>query len=228
MKKKIRIILITLLSFFLYQCDRKNDGQQKLTEANRIKAFAFYEEASRLAMNPSVEKDSLIKSVALLDSAILINPANKGYYFQKIHWLTKLGKYKEALKTIRKIEELSPGSADIKTMAGITHYLNEDAVSGRIKLLEADSLWNLALNTISPQNAMRLLSILSNKALVLKCLGKEEQAIAVLKRLSEEPVSNEYKEMYEVAMNHIDSLFSNRSGEELIEYLLSEIRDQSL
>lgn len=221
MKTTTKVIFITFLSFFLCQCDSKNTRKpDPVEEANQAKAMALYEEAFNLSITPFPQRDSLVQAIVLLDSAILFDPTDKWLYFLKNHCQTSLGEYKEALQTVRKMEELLPGSADTKYTVGIAYYLNDDPASGQVKFREADSLWNLALDTVSPQNEMVLLHILINKASVLKCLGEEEEASKVLKRLLEEPVLDKYEEM----LQNIDSLFNSRSEEGYLEYLLSEIK----
>lgn len=218
------LILLFLVIIFLTSCNGKTSPPDPAEEANQAKAWAYYEEAINTRGISFTEKDSLLKSLSLLDSAISIDPENRAFYFFKHECLTMLGEYAEALQVAKRSEELKPGSPEIKAMVGIDYYLNGDSVSGRMKMLESDSLWNIALDTVNPKNILRYLHILANKASGLKCLGQEEQANAVLEKITGDPVFDEYAEV----RNSFDTFFRNNADKDFLEYMLAEIKKSNI
>lgn len=218
------LILLFLVTIFFTSCSGGKADPPDPEEANRAKAWAYYEEAESVGRSPFVERDSLLKALSLLDSAISLDPENRAFYFLKHNCMLSLGRYAEALQVEKRLEELKPGSPDIRSMVGMNYYLNGDSLSGRRKMLEADSLWSIAMDTVSRENVLLYFTVVASKAFGLKCLEMEDQANAIWEQLIKDPILDEYEE----AVIGIDTLFRSYSGKEFLEYMLSEVREREI
>lgn len=221
--KRLLSIIVTL--FLLFSCnnpvERKNENKVKPTNQ---KAFGYYNAARKLNAEFTTERDTVLKAVALLDSAIVINPEYSQALLKKQAYLLRLGEYENALNILKILEKLTPANVDIKSTLGVYYLLSNEPDSAAIRLSQADSLWNIALDTISPDNKGGLLHILMNKATLLKFSGKEEEANKIYRGILADTAFN--NETYEGIVQGIDSFYIKQSKESLCNFL-QEARKQN-
>jgi len=185
-----KVLFLAFMGLF-FSCGNTSEKNKNIENK---KAIEFYEKARNLYAEFTTERDTILKAMALLDSAILLNPQYISAYVSKQSYQMRLGEYENALSTVKIVEKLDPDNADLKTMAGIYYMINNDNNSAEIKLLQADSLWNIALDTISSNNDMALLHVLMNKGTILKFLGKETEANNLFNRILNDTIFD--KEQY--------------------------------
>lgn len=223
MKKTFYFILIVA---FLASCEQNTPKSKNVKKMENKEAVKYYEMAQELHPIFSTERDTVLKAIALLDSAITLEPDYFPALLSKQSFQTRLGEYKEALETIKHLEELDPGNSDIKSMAGIFHLINNEHEAARIKLQQADSLWSLMLDTVSPVNKPSTLHILMNKAILLKLLQQEDEADKLLNKILNDTLFN--TESYKGAKEDIKSNFLHKSKEEVYTYFIESLRKNEL
>ncbi len=110
--KKINIILLVLL---LFSC--ANNNKQKTDTALRKNEISLKIDSAAIIKNNEAAEiysiangnpDSLNKAIVLLDKALKISPKYLLAYENKIHYLTIMGKYKEAISVIDEALKVSP------------------------------------------------------------------------------------------------------------------------
>ncbi len=212
-----KIVLLVSLAILLASC-----GVSSHTE----EATRFYDEAIQLHAEFTTERDTVLKAIALLDSAILLAPNLTGPYFLKHAYHLRLGEYEQALNTLKIIERIKPDNVDLKSSIAVCYLLNNKEDSAKIKFLEADKLWSMALDTITPGDTFHLLHIAMNKGAVQILLGNEPEAEIIFNKIRSNPAFQE--EQYEGMMSDMDSLFLNQTQESFYNYLITQVKQNEL
>ncbi len=213
--KKLTVIFITLLCAACLNQPGKRG--QSTTGTKEKKAVKYYQKA--LAHDrPAATPDSLPYAISLLDSAISLDADYSKAYLLKQAYQIRLGKYKEALKTLDTLQHLQTDDPQLKGLEGFVYLLLGDTGQATAALEKSDSLWNLRLDTISSANDQGLLGTLLGKAANLKLLGKEQKANSIYTQILEDSSFN--KEQYKEMKKTIDTLFLKQSTEEFYQYLV--------
>ncbi len=216
------------MAILLASCGGSTDKNKPENDvsSHAEEATHFYEEAIQLHAEFTTERDTVLKAIALLDSAILLAPDSTGPYFLKHAYHLRLGEYEQALNTLKIIESTKPDNVDLKSSIAVCYLLNNKEDSAQLKLLEADKLWSMVLDTITPGNTTDLLHIAMNKGAVHILLGNKPEAEITFNKIRSNPAFQE--EQYEGMMNDIDSLFLNQTQESFYNYLISQIKQNQL
>jgi|GEM_PF-5470834 hypothetical protein len=220
----MKTLFFVLAIVLFVSCGNKTDDNttENKGKIKNEKAVKYYEEAQKLHAEFTTERDTILKAVVFLDSAIALDPEYIRAYLLKQSCQIRLGEYENALNTVKILEKLDPNNADLKSMAGIYHLLNNENKSAEIKLLQADSLWNIVLDTISSNNDWGLLHVLMNKAVVLKFLEKETEANNLFDRILTDTIFD--KDSYKGIKNEIDSFYLNQSKENIYQHMLQGLK----
>ena len=188
---------------------------KKITNVDAIK---YYTKA-RFDAEYSMEKGFILDAIALLDSAIMLEPEYLQAYTVKQMCQVKLGDYEGAMNTAKIIEKLDPSDRVAKFSIGIYSLLNKDSHSAEKSLLQVDSLFSVSLDTISADNSVELFNILLNKAFVLKLLGKDAEVNEIRNRILIDTIFGEDQR------NMIDSFYLDRSKEEFTDSFLQGMKE---
>lgn len=214
------LFLLFLIITLFTSCGNENSNNKSGTidSLKKENSANYLKKVQKLDIRPTTEKDSIQNAIALLDSAIALDPKSSKAFLLKQSYQTWLGEYENALETIKMLENIKSPNPDLKSKKGLLYLLKEDNKSAKIALMQSDSLWNIRLDTISQNNDWRRLGALLGKATNLKLLGKEEQANNIYRRILKD--SNFDKTKYKGIKNTIDSLFLNQTKEEFYNYLV--------
>lgn len=223
--KKIAYLILSI--FFLTACGKNTSTSKSTTETDiKEEALNYYNRAMDLHAEFVTERDTVIKAIALLDSAIIYQPDYISAYFSKQFYLIRLGKYEEALKTVESLETLTPDNTDIKLTTGLLYLLCQEKDAAEAKFQQANSLLAIRLDTISTTNKLDYLNILMNKALVLKFLQKEEEADKLFYKILNDSTFN--TEPYNDVRHFIESNYLHKSKEEVYSFFVEKLKENEL
>lgn len=208
-----KLLFFALIILFI-SCGNNTNKNESIGTVKNEKAVNYYKKALNLNLLFTTERDSILKAVVLLDSAILIDPQYIDAYFLKLNCQTKLGEYEKALETVKIIEKINFDNADVKSLTGVYYLLNNDNITAETKLLQADSLWNSALDTVSSNNSWGILHILMNKYMVLKLLKKDTEANNTYNQILNDTTFNGVQ--YKDVKKYLDSMF-HKTKEDILE-----------
>lgn len=215
-------VLLFALSGLLFSCG--NAGRN--STADTPDAAHFYETALQLNGGMTPERDTVLKALALLDSAIRLDPQYKEAYILKQVYQARLGEYGEALKTLETLQTFGPHNADALSVGGVYALMLDDNDQAEKMLRQADSLWAQELDTLAPDNEMRLLHILVNRASANRLLGNESGANDLYHRLLTDSVFQQ--NAYAGVRSDIESVFLDQTRDSFREYVLRGLKQNEL
>lgn len=213
--KKMSLIMGTLL--LLAACTDRSDKDQ---------AVNYFSRATDLHAEFTDSPHVLDSALVLLDSAILHDPDWTLPYQRKHTLLLRKGDYQQALNNLLIAERLEPNNADIKSLVGFTHLLNNQEEPGNQKLEEAERLWDARIDTLQGGDPFVLLGAEFNRLSVQKMLGKDAEAAASFRYLQNNPLY--HGEEYEEILHTIDSMYINQTRDEIFHYLITEMEKSQL
>lgn len=184
-------LIFFIWSLFIFLACSTNEKNIYDSE-NKKKAIELNNKGIELASN--LNADSIEKAIELFNQATQLDPDYYLAYWNKYVYQNQLGKKKDALETLTKLEDLKPNNADLKVTAGIFLELNGDSLSARQKFLVAEELYFKTLDTVE-LNSNTYYSILTNKAVNLKYLGQNDEANKLLIKVKNETNEESLKEM---------------------------------
>ncbi len=170
------------------------------------KAKELNNQGVELAM--TFNNDSILEAIRLFDQATNIQPDYYLAYWNKFVYQNQLGLTSNAFETLKILEKLKPRNPDLKVTAGIFIELSGDSVKAREKFIQADQIYTTMLDTLSTE-ADPFQTIMTNKAVNLKLLGRENEGNKILKDISSKISDENFKEL-------IDN-FTKMTRKELIE-----------
>ena len=184
----MKILYYILFLGVFISCEKAKKENEK-TEINK-QAFDLNNHGAKLILTQN--NDSILKAIELFNEAIKIQPNYYLAYWNKFTFLNKLGKTETAFETLKQLEKLKPNNPSIKVVAGIFIEQNKDSLEARNKFLEADKIYNNILDTLKFKNDPNQ-SILTNKAVNLKLLGRESEGNEILKEISNKTTNENFK-----------------------------------
>lgn len=218
---------LLLFAFFLTACGKKTSTSESTKETEiQTEALNFYERAMDLHAEFTTERDTVTKAIALLDSAITCQPDYIAAHFSKHFYLMRLGKHEEALKTAERLNVLMPNNTEVKTLTGLLYLLNNKEEAAEAQFQQADSLWTIRLDTLSPTYKLGYLDVLMNKAIVLKFLQEEEEADKLFNQILNDSTFN--AETYDELKRMVQANFLNKSKEEMYSFFVNNLRRNEL
>ena len=141
MKKTVNNFLMLLVFIVIAACNlqnAQNSKERKIAQQLNDTALSFIQKTG-------YQKDSMVKAIDLLDSAIKEDSTYKFAYSNKASILCSLGDCKGALKALGKLNTLSPKDPMIYMMQGNIIARMGDELKATQKYKIADSLYDIQI-----------------------------------------------------------------------------------
>jgi tetratricopeptide (TPR) repeat protein len=191
-RKKTELMknLMYILAFIVFiscgQIDKK-EGKFQIDE----KAKQLNDSAIGLAN--TFDNNKILEAIKLFDQATKIQPNYYVAYWNKMVYQNQLGLANDAFETLKKLEELRPKNPDLKVTAGIFMETNFDSIKAREKFIEAEKIYKSILDTLN-STTDTFQTILINRAVNLKFLGRENEANGILMAIKQKQKDESLKE----------------------------------
>lgn len=174
------------LSLSIFSC-RQSEPRPKI-DPHAIELNNKIVPLVRYISNP----DSCRKALSFLDSATNIDDDYYLGYFNKLMFLNKLKEYDKAILTTQNLIRLRPTAHDLYIIKGVFHEKSNDTVSSKSCFLKSLQICNSVLDTMKLTNSDYEM-LVTNKAVNLIMLNRNNEANIVLKKLSEMQSDGEMK-----------------------------------
>lgn len=118
-----KVIILILILFACLQCKTNNEQKLDTLEVRKNQAadsaVIKNDKAVHIYMNANGDVDSLVKAISLLDEALILDSLYSISYANKAHYLTIMGKGKEAMFVIDKAIKNLPQDPQLHFVKGV-------------------------------------------------------------------------------------------------------------
>lgn len=185
------IYISTILAFI--SCGQTENKKAE----NRIDERAKELNNKGIELSMTFNDDSIKKAIELFNQATDLQPDFYLAHWNKFVYQNQLGLKSEAFETLKELETLRPTNPDLKVTAGIFIELSGDSITARQKFLQADQIYSTILDTLTNTTDPHKIT-LTNKAINLKFLGREDEGNKILENTRNETDDENLRDMIEM------------------------------